>query len=179
VRSPARKAVLDHFRWQDGHADIWRVFADGEALAAVVAGLVEPWRDQRVSHVLGIESRGFLLGGAAAVSLGVGFLAVRKAGGLLPGPKVVVEADEDYRGLRQSLRMQTVLRPGDRILLVDDWIERGSQATAAVHLVASCGAAFLGVSVVVDQLAAGAGSSMGRITSLVSANELGDPTQDR
>ncbi|MDP9397193.1 MAG: phosphoribosyltransferase, partial [Actinomycetota bacterium] len=57
----ARRAVLSHFSWKDGQADVWRVFADAEALPLVVAGLVAPWERAGVTHVVGIESRGFLL----------------------------------------------------------------------------------------------------------------------
>ena len=169
----ARTALLDRFRWSDGHADVWRVFADADALPAVVAGLVEPWRDRAVTHVVGIESRGFLLGGAAAIALGAGFVAVRKGDGLLPGAKVAVEADDDYRGRRHLLRMQTVLSPQDAVLLVDDWAERGSQARAARRLVEACGARFLGVSVLVDQLTTATRNDLGRVTALVNADELG------
>jgi adenine phosphoribosyltransferase len=173
----ARTALLAQFRWNGGHADVWRVFADGDALAAVVAGLVEPWRDQGVTRVAGIESRGFLLGAAAAVSLGVGFVAVRKADGLFPGAKLTTEAEEDYRGVRHRLRMQAVLTPSDRVLLVDDWAERGSQAHAARRLVESSGATFLGVSLLVDQLPRDTSRALGRVTALVTAEELGDPDQ--
>ncbi len=172
---PARQALLAAFRWNEGHADVWRVFADGEALAAAVAGLVEPWRDDGVTRVVGIESRGFLLGAAAAVSLGVGFVAVRKADGLFPGATLATEAAEDYRGLRHRLRMQPVLTPADRVLLVDDWAERGSQAAAAQRLVITAGATFLGVSLLVDQLEPAVRAGLGKVTSLVTAAELGDP----
>ncbi|MDT0277573.1 phosphoribosyltransferase [Blastococcus goldschmidtiae] len=171
----ARTALLANFRWHGGHADVWRVFADGDALASVVTGLADPWRGSAVSRVVGIESRGFLLGAAVAVSLGVGFVAVRKDGGLFPDATVTTEAEEDYRGLRHRLRMQAVLTPADRVLLVDDWAERGSQARAARYLVESTGATFLGISLLVDQLPAPVRSSLGRVTALVSADELGDP----
>lgn len=171
----ARMALLTNFRWSSGHADVWRVFADGDALGAVVAGLVAPWRDHRVTRVVGIESRGFLLGAAAAVSLGVGFVAIRKGDGLLPGAKVTKEAEEDYRGQRHRLRMQAVLTPDDRILLVDDWAERGSQARATQYLVESAGATFLGVSLLVDQLQPAVRSALGRVTALADADDLGDP----
>ncbi len=154
---------------------MWRVFADGDALAAVVTGLVEPWRGQQITRVVGIESRGFLLGAAAAVSLGVGFVAVRKSEGLLPGPKVTADAGEDYRGLRHRLRMQAVLHADDRVLLVDDWAERGAQADAAKELVESSGASFVGVSLLVDELDSTAKSQLGRVTALVTADELGRP----
>ncbi len=168
---------METFRWQAGHADVWRVFADADAFVAVVEGLVEPWGDQGVTRVVGIESRGFLLGAAAALALGVGFVAVRKADGLLPGPKVATTADPDYRRQRHRLRMQTVLQPADRVLLVDDWAERGSQARAARRLVEACGATFLGVSVLVDQLSAESRDALGRVTALVAAEELGLPDE--
>jgi adenine phosphoribosyltransferase len=173
--TPARTALLANFRWDGGRADVWRVFADGDALTSVVSGLADPWRDHGVTRVAGIESRGFLLGAAVAVSLGVGFVAVRKGDGLFPGPKVTTEADEDYRGLRHRLRMQSVLGPTDRVLLVDDWAERGSQARAARQLVESSESTFLGVALMVDQLGPAARAALGRVAALVSADELGDP----
>ena len=171
----ARTALLATFRWNGVHADVWRVFADADALGAVVAGLADPWRDHGVTHVVGIESRGFLLGAATAVSLGAGFVAVRKADGPLPGGTAMVDADEDYRRQRHRLRMQPVLTPRDRVLLVDDWAERGSQARAARQLVELSGATFLGVSLMVDQLGPAARTALGRVTALVTADELGRP----
>jgi len=166
--------VLRRFQWVDGHADIWRVFADGDALGQVVAALADPWRDQGVTHVAGIESRGFLLGGAAAVALKVGFVAIRKDGtSLLPGPTVRQIAQEDYRGVRHELRMQAVLTPGDRVLLVDDWAERGSQARAAASLIQACGATFAGMSIVVDMLLPQVRQELGRVTTVIHADELG------
>jgi len=105
----------------------------------------------------------------------VGFVAVRKTEGLLPGPKLMTAAEEDYRGRRHELRMQAVLRADDRVLLVDDWAERGSQARAARHLVEACGATFAGVSLLVDQLDTQARMALGRVTALATADELGDP----
>lgn len=171
----ARATLLSEFRWHGGHADIWRLFVNATALSSVVEGLAEPWRGTGITHVLGIESRGFLLGGAVAVSLGAGFQAVRKEDGMLPGPKVSVQSAPDYRARAHLLRIQAVLHPGDVVLLVDDWAERGSQAVAARELVEKCGAYFAGVSILVDQLEDEVRAKLGRVTSLVLASELGDP----
>jgi adenine phosphoribosyltransferase len=168
----ARAALLERFRWSAGHADVWRVFADAGALAAVVDGLAEPWRDVGITHVLGIESRGFLLGAAVAVNLGVGFQAIRKGDGMLPGPKLSAATAPDYRQREHLLRMQHVLSAADLALLVDDWAERGSQASAARHLVEMSGAQFAGVSVLVDQMNDHARARLKRVTSLVRADEL-------
>ena len=171
----ARETLLSEFRWHGGHADVWRLFVNATALSSVVDGLADPWRGNGITHVLGIESRGFLLGGAVAVSLGAGFQAVRKEDGMLPGPKVSMQSAPDYRSRAHLLRMQAVLHPGDVVLLVDDWAERGSQAVAARQLVELCGAHFAGVSILVDQLEDEVRARLGRVTSLVRANELGDP----
>ena len=130
----ARTKLLSEFRWHSGHADVWRLFVRATVLSSLVEGLAEPWRDTGVTHLLGIEARGFLLGGAVAVSLGVGFQAVRKEAGMLPGPKVSVQSAPDYRSRAHVLRMQAVLHSGDVVLLVDDWAERGSHAVAAREL---------------------------------------------
>lgn len=59
----------------DGHADVWATFRDAKALHAVVHAGVEPFKDVGITAVCGVESRGFLLGAAAAVQLGGGVLA--------------------------------------------------------------------------------------------------------
>jgi adenine phosphoribosyltransferase len=162
----AAALVRERFHWIDGHADVWALFHDPPTLAAVVTALADPYRDEGVTAVCGVESRGFLLGGAVAVELGAGFVAVRK-GGLFPGEKISRETAPDYRGQRHLLRLQrAALRPDDRVLFVDDWIETGSQATAVREMVEECGATWLGCSVVVDQL----GDPGAR--GLVTADEL-------
>jgi adenine phosphoribosyltransferase len=152
----------------DGHADVWRLFDDAGRLAEIAEALVEPFRGE-VTKVAGIESRGFILGTAAALALGVGFVPVRKAEGLFPGPKAVAEAGTDYRGSRHTLRVQrAALAEGDRVLLVDDWVETGSQAAAAKQVVEWCGAELVGVATVVTELKPGAARSLGRLHALVS-----------
>ena len=140
-----------------------------------MAGLAAPWREAGITKVIGIESRGFLLGGAVAMRLGVGFQAVRKVGGLLPGSKLTVNCAPDYRGTSHLLRMQDVLDVNDVLLLVDDWAERGSQAVGVRQLVERSGSKFAGVSLMVDQLDDQTRAMLGRVTALVRAAELGDP----
>ncbi|MCX4746209.1 phosphoribosyltransferase family protein [Kitasatospora sp. NBC_01287] len=171
--SRARDLLLEHFRWIDGHADVWSVFRDPVALAAVVAGIVDPFRDAQVTAVCGIESRGFLLGAAAAVELGVGFVPVRKPDGLFPGDKLSARTDPDYRQRRHTLRLQrSSLGPGDRVLLVDDWIETGSQAITVRRMVEECGSRWVGCGVMVDQLRDERRALLGRVVGVVRAGEL-------
>ncbi|WP_329377109.1 phosphoribosyltransferase family protein [Streptomyces sp. NBC_01716] len=172
----ARDLTLEHFRWISGHADVWAVFRDARALAAVVTGLVEPFRGEGITAVCGIEARGFLLGGAAAVELGVGFVPVRKGEGLFPGDKVARQSSPDYRGLCHTLRLQrSSLGPGDRVVLVDDWIETGSQAAAVRSMVEECGSVWVGCSVIVDQLPGAPQYPLGTVRGIVTAQDLPSP----
>lgn len=151
MHTDARRLLLNEFAWVDGHADVWRVFRDPTALKAMVTALADPFRDTGITAVAGIESRGFLLGAAVAIELGVGFVAVRKAGALFPGPKVSQRTAPDYRGNQSELLIQRAsLNAGDRVLLVDDWVETGSQARAVQTLAEACEAKLVGLSVLVD-----------------------------
>ena len=153
----------------DGHADLWRIFLDAELLGRTVRAMATPFESERITKVVAIEARGFLLGGAVAVQLGSGFAAVRKASGHLPGPQLAERAErDDYRGQRHELSLQTrALRRRDRVLLVDDWIEMGSQAAAARKLVERAGATFVGTSVIVNQLPIERADQFGRLRYLV------------
>jgi len=164
--------IVERFAWVDGHADVWRLFADPVLFGRIAAALAEPFRDAGIAVVCGIESRGFILGGAVARELDVGFAAIRKGAGLYPGPKVQLHTEPDYRGNRNVLRLQRLaIKPGDLVLLVDDWAERGSQARAAAELVARCGGTVAGLSVIVDQLDTRDG--LPPVHALVAAGDLG------
>lgn len=138
------------FRWIDGHADVWRWFSDGELLRRIVEALAAPFSDREITKVSAVESRGLLLAGAVALELGAGVIGIRKEGRPLPGPKAEAVTAADYRGRRLTLQMQAgVIAPGDRVVLVDDWIETGSQALAAKELIVREGATFIGLAVIV------------------------------
>ncbi|GAA4691157.1 phosphoribosyltransferase family protein [Streptomyces youssoufiensis] len=169
----ARDLALTSLRWIDGHVDVWPIFRDARTLATVVTELARPFRNERLTAVCGVESRGFLLGGAVAVELGVGFVAIRKDGGLFPGDKVVRESEPDYRGLRHRLRLQrSSLGAADRVLMVDDWLETGSQARAVREVVEECGATWVGCAVIVDELADAARPRLGAVHSLLPARDI-------
>jgi adenine phosphoribosyltransferase len=159
--------------WVEGHADVWRTFWDGRLFARVAAALADPYRERGVTKVAGIEARGMILGGAVAVELAAGFAAIRKESGLFPGPKIVRRTAADYRGQRSTLRLQRrSVGPGDRVILVDDWFETGSQALTARAMIEEAGAEFLGSSVIVDQLSAEARAALGDLAALIPASAL-------
>jgi adenine phosphoribosyltransferase len=167
-------SLLSRFSWAGGHADVWRWFDDSATLRAIAAALVDPFRDA-ATKVAGVESRGFILGAACALELDVGFVPIRKGEGLFPGPKAVVQTPADYRGGGHALRLQrAALGDGERVLLVDDWIETGSQAMGARKLIEECGATFLGVAAVVDQLPPDRREYLVRVHTLLPKALLGD-----
>lgn len=142
---------MDAITFPGGHADVWAVFLDAKLFRDVVVALAEPFRGD-VSKVAGIESRGFLLGAAVAFELGVGFVAIRKPGGLFPGEKNIERTAIDYRGHAWELRMQRdAVRPNEAVLLVDDWVQTGSQAAAARKLIEVTGGVLAGIAAIVDQ----------------------------
>ena len=173
TRDAAARAVHRRFRWQGGHADVWRLFDEPATFAAIIAGLAEPWRDARITKVCGIEARGFVLAAPVAIDLKVGFVAIRKPDTLFPGPKVALDAPPDYRGNAWSLSIQRdSLSADDRVLIVDDWIERGSQVETATRLIRACGAEPVGIAVIVDQIDAARRGALPPIAAIVRHSDL-------
>ena len=100
---------------------------------------------------MAIEARGFGLGALAAHALGVGLILARKPGAIHPGAVEHVAEDPDWRGRRLTFGISPqAVRPDDRLLLVDDWVETGSQARTVASLVTGLGGTLVGVSAVID-----------------------------
>ena len=146
-----RQLVLGAFRWVDGHADLSRVFGSADVLRVAGAALAAPFGDAAATVVVSPEARGFVLGALVAREPGTGLVLVRKQGSHHPGASMQVRAAPDWRGRELLLRLHPdALRPTDRVLVVDDWIETGSQATAIQRLITRCGAQVVGVAALVD-----------------------------
>jgi adenine phosphoribosyltransferase len=165
--------LAERMRDGDGRADIWRAFGDRELFARTVAALAVPFRGERYTKIAGIEGRGFVLGGAMAAHTGAGFVAIRKQDGWLPGEVLERVTDPDWQGRTHALRLQReALGAEDRVVLVDDWYETGSQALAARDLIEATGATMLGMSIVVDDLSDDVRARLGRLHSLLRADAL-------
>jgi adenine phosphoribosyltransferase len=130
-----------------GFKDITPLLADAEAFAAVVAEIARRV-DRPVDLVAGTEARGFILAAPVAVALGAGFVPVRKAG-KLPGPTSSQEYDLEYGTATVEVQTFTV-RPGSRVLIVDDVLATGGTAGATIRLFEECGAHVVGLSFLVD-----------------------------
>jgi adenine phosphoribosyltransferase len=127
--------------------DITPLIGDARALAAVVDQLATPFLGQ-VDTVLGIESRGFIVGAPVAYRLGVGLSIARKPGKL---PFLTVDESYDLEYGTASLQMhQDGIAVGTRVLIVDDLLATGGTAEAAVRLVRKLGAEPIGCAFVVE-----------------------------
>ena len=117
--------------------DITTLLQDPAGFHAAVDSLARPFTGQKIDLVVGIESRGFIFGGAVADRIGAGFSPIRKAG-KLPSSRVRATYDLEYG--TDSLEMHDdAVRPGQRVLIVDDLLATGGTARAATDLVKRLG----------------------------------------
>ena len=128
--------------------DITTLLRDAKAFALTVDALIEPWRDQKVDKVAGIEARGFILGGAVAHGLKCGFVPIRKRG-KLPHETVRVAYSLEY-GVDEMEMHTDAIRASERVLLIDDLIATGGTATGAASLLQSAGAQVCAACFVID-----------------------------
>jgi adenine phosphoribosyltransferase len=122
--------------------DITPVLQDGPLFHEVIAAMAAPFADKGVTHVVGIEARGFILGGAVAAALGAGFVPARKPG-KLPWDCVREAYALEY-GTDALEAHRDALPSGTRALVVDDVLATGGTARAAGRLARALGAELVG-----------------------------------
>lgn len=128
--------------------DITTLLKDGPAWRYAVDSLASHYQKQRVEVVVGVESRGFIFGGAIAHQLGAGFVPVRKLG-KLPGKTIEVEYELEYG--RDALAMhEDAIKPGQRVLAVDDLLATGGTMGATLRLVEQLGGMVVGVAFMIE-----------------------------
>ena len=128
--------------------DITTLLQDPFGFRKAVDELVQPHAGLRIDAVAGIEARGFILGGAVAHQLSVGFVPVRKKG-KLPWDTIGEDYELEYGTDRVEIHRDAV-ETGSKILLVDDLIATGGTAKAAIKLLRQVGADVIGCSFVID-----------------------------
>ncbi len=128
--------------------DVTTLFGDAQGLRLSVDLIVEACRDKAIDKVAGLEARGFILGGAVAHQLGLGFVPIRKAG-KLPGATISEHYALEYGTATMELH-DDALQAGERILLVDDLIATGGTAAAGIKLVERLGAQVVQASFIID-----------------------------
>ena len=128
--------------------DITTLLNDARGFRQAVDELVQPYAGQNIDKVAGLEARGFILGGAVAHQLSVGFIPIRKKG-KLPWKTISREYQLEYGSDCVEIH-EDMVKPGEKVLLVDDLIATGGTALAGLQLLESAKAQVVGCSFIID-----------------------------
>ena len=152
---PQPKTVKDYIRTivdfpHEGilFRDVTTLFADPRGFRIAIDQMLHPYAGQPIDKVVGLEARGFILGGAIAHQLSVGFVPIRKKG-KLPGAVISEEYQLEYGEAVVELH-DDAIQPGERVLLVDDLLATGGTAAAGIRLVERLGGEITGCAFIVD-----------------------------
>ncbi len=142
------RAVPDYPKPGIQFYDVTTLLANRHGFRASVDELIWPFLGGDTDYVVGIEARGFILGGAVAHELGKGFVAIRKKGKL---PAEVIGKDYDLEYGVDTIEIHAdAIRDGDKVLLVDDLIATGGTADAAIDLIRQSGGQVVAAAFVID-----------------------------
>jgi adenine phosphoribosyltransferase len=128
--------------------DITTLLKDGEAYRAAINALVEQVKKWDPDLIVGPEARGFLLGAPVAYALGIGFVPVRKTG-KLPGQTVRETYELEYGSDTLEVHADAI-RPGQRVVVVDDLLATGGTMLATAHLLEKTGAQVAGMGFLIE-----------------------------
>lgn len=138
--------------------DITPLLGSPAEFALAIVTMITPWRDAGITHVVGIESRGFIFGVPVALGLSAGFVPLRKPGKL---PRTVLREAYALEYGTDALEMHSdALQPGARVLVIDDVLATGGTAMAAARLVQHANAVVVGFGFFIEVEALGARRAM-------------------
>src|SRR4051812_45208345 len=128
--------------------DITTLLREPDGFTATIDMLSLPYENQGIDVVVGIESRGFILGAAVAQRLGAGFIPIRKPGKL---PAKALKETYDLEYGKDALEIhEDAIVPGQRVLIVDDVLATGGTAAAATQLVKKLGGTLHGLAFLIE-----------------------------
>ncbi|MDF1732985.1 MAG: adenine phosphoribosyltransferase [Minwuia sp.] len=128
--------------------DVTTLWNDARGFRTAIDLLVQPYAGVRIDKVAGIEARGFVIGGAVAHQLSVGFIPIRKQN-KLPGKTIGEDYDLEYGTDRVEIH-DDAISEGQNVLIVDDLLATGGTAEAAVKLIRRAGGTVVGCCFIVD-----------------------------
>lgn len=128
--------------------DVTTLFADPRGFRMAIDQMLHPYAGVRIDKVVGLEARGFILGGAIAHQLSVGFVPIRKKG-KLPGTTISEEYQLEYGEAIVEIH-DDAIQPGEKILVVDDLLATGGTAEAGIKLVERLGGEILSCTFIID-----------------------------
>jgi adenine phosphoribosyltransferase len=130
--------------------DVTTLLKDAEAYHESIDLMIEPYRDSRIDLVVGMESRGFIFSGPIAYQLQAGLIPVRKLG-KLPAETVSVEYALEYGSNTLEIHKDAI-KPGQRILIVDDLLATGGTVRGTIELVERLQGEIVGLAFLVELL---------------------------
>ena len=128
--------------------DVTTLFSDARGFRIAIDQLLHPYAGTDIDKVVGLEARGFILGGAIAHQLSVGFVPIRKKG-KLPGATIEQSYVLEYGEAVMEVH-DDAIQPGERILVVDDLLATGGTAEAGIKLIERMGGDITGCAFVID-----------------------------
>lgn len=149
------KTVQDYIRTipdfpHDGimFRDVTTLFSDPRGFRMAIDQLLHPYAGLPIDKVVGLEARGFILGGAIAHQLSVGFVPIRKKG-KLPGRRISQDYTLEYGQATVELH-EDAIQAGEKVLLVDDLLATGGTAQAGIKLIERVGGNVIGCAFIID-----------------------------
>ncbi|UWR27314.1 adenine phosphoribosyltransferase [Sulfitobacter sp. S223] len=128
--------------------DVTTLFADPRGFRMAIDQMLHPYAGMRIDKVVGLEARGFIMGGAIAHQLSLGFVPIRKKG-KLPGKTISQDYQLEYGEATMEIHEDAV-QAGEKILVVDDLLATGGTAEAGIKLLERLGAEVVSVSFIID-----------------------------
>ena len=128
--------------------DVTTLFADPRGFRMAIDQMLHPYAGRPIDKVVGLEARGFILGGAIAHQLSVGFVPIRKKG-KLPGATISEAYSLEYGEAVMEIH-DDAIAPGEKVLLVDDLLATGGTAAAGIKLIERLGGEIVGCAFIID-----------------------------
>ena len=128
--------------------DVTTLFADARGFRMCVDQLRHPYAGEEIDKVVGLEARGFIIGGAIAHQLSVGFVPIRKKG-KLPGATLSQEYHLEYGEAVMEIH-DDAIEAGEKVLVVDDLLATGGTAEAGIKLIEKIGGSIVGCAFIID-----------------------------
>ncbi len=128
--------------------DVTTLFADPRGFRMAIDQMLHPYAGEQIDKVVGLEARGFILGGAIAHQLSLGFVPIRKKG-KLPGAVISEDYQLEYGEAVVEIH-DDAIQPGEKVLMVDDLLATGGTAEAGIRLIERLGGEIVGCAFVID-----------------------------
>ncbi|MEP3442975.1 adenine phosphoribosyltransferase [Sulfitobacter sp.] len=128
--------------------DVTTLFADPRGFRMAIDQMLHPFAGVKIDKVVGLEARGFIMGGAIAHQLSIGFVPIRKKG-KLPGETISQDYTLEYGQATMEIHTDAI-QPGEKVLVVDDLLATGGTAEAGIKLLQKLGAEIVSTSFIID-----------------------------